>query len=80
MKDLKADTAEPHQRFGFAIFGIGRAGTIHLSFLIKEPKVDILYIVDEDKSKWEKLKNHWNLHTTKFLTNAQADIVYKDPK
>ncbi|XP_044262218.1 inositol 2-dehydrogenase-like [Tribolium madens] len=68
-----------HSRFGIACFGIGRAGTIHLSFLVREPKAKLLYIVDDDKSKWDKLKKYWNLETVRFLTNAEAKIVYEDP-
>ncbi|XP_063927678.1 inositol 2-dehydrogenase-like [Zophobas morio] len=79
-KNLELSTVGKHQKFGFALFGVGRAGTIHLSFLIKEPKTDLLYVIDDDKTKLEKLKKYWNLESVKFLTNAESDVAFKDPR
>ncbi|XP_012265616.2 inositol 2-dehydrogenase-like [Athalia rosae] len=61
-----------------AIFGIGRAGTIHLSILAHNPRVEIIYVVDDIESKWLSFQTHWSLHHTQFLTSKQSDIVYKD--
>ncbi|KAF2896972.1 hypothetical protein ILUMI_09203 [Ignelater luminosus] len=63
---------------GVALFGVGRAGVIHLTSLLKNPRVRILYIVEEDKSKWDALKNYWSLNDIKFLQSIDANHVYND--
>lgn len=65
---------------GVAIFGLGRAGTIHMSNLISNPRVKVLYVVDDMESKWGNLKNYWRLDDIPILTSKQADRIYKDPK
>lgn len=63
---------------GIAIFGVGRAGVIHLTSLLKNPRVKLLYIVEEDKSKWDSLRSYWSLTDTKFLSGTDASQVYND--
>ena len=50
-----------------ALFGLGRAGSIHLANMMANPKVKIAYIVESDVDKWGVLKERWNLADTKFL-------------
>jgi myo-inositol 2-dehydrogenase/D-chiro-inositol 1-dehydrogenase len=79
-QNLKLSPVKDHSRFGFALFGVGRAGTIHLSFLVKDPHVELLYVVDDDQSKWDKLRKYWNLERVKFLKSSDAAAVYQDAK
>ena len=58
-----------------AIFGLGRAGTIHLSNIIANPRVQVTHIVEVDTTKWEPVKNKWNLATTKFVHPDKAAEV-----
>lgn len=48
--------------------------------LVKNPRVKLLYVVEDDKSKWDPLRKYWNLLDTAFLTSKEADKVYKDKK
>ncbi|XP_063980711.1 inositol 2-dehydrogenase-like [Diachasmimorpha longicaudata] len=61
-----------------AIFGIGRAGTIHLSNIVESPRMKLLYIVDDIEEKWPKIKRHFRLNDVTFLNSKQADVVFKD--
>ncbi|XP_015516052.1 inositol 2-dehydrogenase [Neodiprion lecontei] len=63
-----------------AIFGLGRAGTIHLSSLARNPRVKITYVVDDVESKWAALKEFWGLNDATFLNSKQSSAVFKDPK
>lgn len=63
-----------------AIFGLGRAGTIHLSNIIANPRVQVTHIVEADTAKWEPVKNKWNLATTKFVHPDKAAEVFSDPE
>ncbi|XP_046978693.1 uncharacterized oxidoreductase YrbE-like [Vanessa cardui] len=62
-----------------AIFGLGRAGSIHLSSIINNPRVIMKYVVDDRPEKFDNLKTYWNLSDdVKFLTSKDQDIVFKD--
>jgi len=62
-----------------ALFGLGRAGSIHLSNILANPRVNLRYIVEEDKSRWEPSKIRWNLNTTTFIHPDDVAQVYADP-
>ncbi|KAK0079363.1 hypothetical protein PV325_001350 [Microctonus aethiopoides] len=63
-----------------AIFGIGRAGTIHLSNIVRNPRCKLLYIVDDIETNWAKIKKHFSLNDVIFLTSKQSEKVFSDPK
>ncbi|XP_067006618.2 uncharacterized oxidoreductase YrbE [Anabrus simplex] len=63
-----------------ALFGVGRAGQIHLNNLINHHHVKIAYIVDDVESKWSSLKAYWNLTDTTFLSSKQSDKVFSDER
>ena len=51
-----------------ALFGIGRAGSIHMTNLKGNSRVELAYVVEADKSKWELAREKWNLgKDTKLL-------------
>ncbi|XP_072386553.1 myo-inositol 2-dehydrogenase-like [Diabrotica undecimpunctata] len=70
------------REFGVAIFGIGRAGTIHLLNLIGNRRANILYIVDDDLNKLENVKKSYKrcLNETSFLTSKDRNKVFVDSK
>ncbi|XP_076300304.1 inositol 2-dehydrogenase [Lasioglossum baleicum] len=74
---LKKDARQPQLRV--AIFGIGRAGTIHLNSIMSNPRMKLMYIVEDNESKWSKLRDYWHLDDVTFLNSKQANKVYQDP-
>jgi len=80
LQDLKLESSGTDQTYGVAIFGIGRAGTIHLSYLVNLKRVKLLYIVDDDTKKLENIKKYYKINTneTKLITSKQATEVYKN--
>ena len=73
-------TSNEDQVLNVAIFGLGRAGTIHLENIVSNPRTRILYIVEDVESKWEALKKYWHLYEVTFLTSKESDRVFKDSK
>ncbi|XP_018044795.1 PREDICTED: uncharacterized oxidoreductase YrbE-like [Atta colombica] len=61
-----------------ALFGVGHAGTIHLETMITSRRVQILYIIDDVKSKWQSIRKYWHLDNVTFLSSKQCDKVFKD--
>ncbi|XP_049865020.1 uncharacterized oxidoreductase YrbE-like [Pectinophora gossypiella] len=62
-----------------AMFGLGRAGSIHLASIINNPRIVLKYVVDDQTSKFADLKKYWNLSDdVVFLTSKEADKVYND--
>lgn len=78
LADLTLKRDVHHPKVKLALFGVGRAGTIHLSNIFKNPRVKLLYIVDDVESNWEKIREYWQLEGVTFLTSKQADKVYND--
>ncbi|KAL6431569.1 hypothetical protein ACFW04_007262 [Cataglyphis niger] len=61
-----------------ALFGVGRAGTIHLTSIISNTRVKLVYIVDDVESNWQNMRKRWNLEDVTFLNSEQSDKVFKD--
>ncbi|CAH2016842.1 unnamed protein product [Acanthoscelides obtectus] len=80
LEDLACNQKHSHVELGVAIFGIGRAGTIHLTNLVGNRRANILYIVDDDTEKLQRLKVYWNLKNTVCITSKQQDQAFKDLK
>ena len=79
-ENIACDVSSSSSPVRLAIFGLGRAGTIHLSNIIANPRVIVAYIVEADSSKWESVKTKWSLEKTTFLHPDSAEKVYKDPE
>ncbi|XP_077282497.1 myo-inositol 2-dehydrogenase [Temnothorax americanus] len=62
-----------------ALFGVGRAGSIHLSNIVSNTRVQLLYIVDDLESNWKNLQKYWRLDNVTFLNSKQSDKIFKDP-
>lgn len=63
-----------------ALFGVGRAGAIHLENIISNRRVQLLYIVDDVESNSRNMRKYWHLDNVTFLNSKQSDKVFKDSK
>lgn len=62
-----------------AIFGLGRAGSIHLSNIINNSRITLKYIVDDRPERFEDLKKYWNLSDKVVLIpSTESKRVYSD--
>ncbi|XP_012271013.1 uncharacterized protein LOC105694692 [Orussus abietinus] len=62
-----------------ALFGAGRAGTIHLASIIENPRLKLVYLVEEDSNKVSKIKKYWHLDNVTCLHPKDIDRVLADP-
>ena len=62
------------------IFGVGRAGTIHLKNLLTNPRARVIYIVEQDTKRADDLCATYRLEHTKVLAAADADTVFEDSR
>eukprot|EP01013_Petalomonas_cantuscygni_P018738 TRINITY_DN36254_c0_g1_i1.p1 TRINITY_DN36254_c0_g1~~TRINITY_DN36254_c0_g1_i1.p1 ORF type:complete len:375 (-),score=94.15 TRINITY_DN36254_c0_g1_i1:470-1504(-) len=70
--------AAPSARLGLALFGLGRAGTIHAHNVVSNPETELLYIVELDLEKaraWAAAHSP----TTKVVASAEFESVFADP-
>ena len=65
-------------RHGIALFGMGRAGTIHFCNLIGNHRVNLLYIVDMDMEKVTQTLDDYNQKYVRVLMPQQSNQVYSD--
>lgn len=63
-----------------ALFGAGRAGSIHLANIVANPRIELAYIVESDSSNWDTCSKKWNLTSSKttFLHPDNVAEVYED--
>ncbi|GBP51034.1 Uncharacterized oxidoreductase YrbE [Eumeta japonica] len=62
-----------------AIFGLGRAGSIHLSSIVRNPRIVLKYIVDDRPENFDNLRKYWDLSDdVVMIMSKDADRVYKD--
>ena len=61
-----------------ALFGLGRAGTIHLNNILSNRRVELKYIVENDEARWTTVKERLNLDHVRFVKPEAADEVYND--
>ena len=59
-------TAESSSVVTLALFGLGRAGSIHLANIVANRKVQLKYIVESDQSKWASVKTKFNLLDVRY--------------
>ena len=48
--------------------------------LLGSPRVQLKYIVEADRAKWEPSRARWNLLDTTFVHPDDAATVYQDPE
>lgn len=61
-----------------ALFGLGRAGSIHLNNILSNRRIELKYIVESDEAKWDVVRNALNLGHVKFVKPEDANAVYED--
>ena len=60
------------------LFGLGRAGTIHLNNLLANRGVNIKYIIDGDTTKCQSVKKQLKLDDITFLKPEETERLYND--
>ncbi|XP_022090121.1 uncharacterized protein LOC110978999 isoform X2 [Acanthaster planci] len=71
---------QPLRRAPVAIYGLGRAGSIHFGNLVRNPRAEIRYIVEECREKAEQAIRDWSLEKTCEAIGAEDEqTVYADP-
>jgi len=63
---------------GFVVFGLGRAGYIHASNIIRNPQARLKYIVDIDEGKAKEFVTS-NYLDTKVVMPSDLETVLRDP-
>ncbi|XP_058954172.1 myo-inositol 2-dehydrogenase-like [Pocillopora verrucosa] len=65
-------------RIGFVVFGLGRAGVIHSTNLIRNPQATLKWIVDIDEDKAKKFVTE-NFMDTQVIAPSDMDKALLDP-
>ncbi|XP_031829872.1 putative oxidoreductase YrbE [Nomia melanderi] len=79
LENISLKTDARKERVKLALFGVGRAGSTHLSNIIANRRIQLLYIVDDVESNWEKIREYWHLNDVTFLNSKQSSKVFRDP-
>jgi len=77
-KESVCAEVKPEAPVTVAIFGLGRAGSIHLANIKANPRVNLKYIVEANTAIWEKITHQWNLKDVTFVEPKDAEKVYTD--
>ncbi|XP_030767240.1 uncharacterized protein LOC115890997 [Sitophilus oryzae] len=82
LDDLKLESPKQNTKYGVAIFGVGRAGTIHLRNILNNRRLDLLYIVEDEEDRLEKIEKYYCLDpkSVRLISGKQSSLVYSDPK
>jgi myo-inositol 2-dehydrogenase/D-chiro-inositol 1-dehydrogenase len=67
------------RKFGIALFGVGRAGMIHLHNLMINPRVNLLYVVEASDERLKQVRDATGLTNTKFVNSNMSEQILKDP-
>ena len=67
------------ERIGVALFGLGRAGKIHLKNIHSNLRIDLKYIVEEDPVIAEKIVADYRLMNTKVIASKNFKTILDDP-
>jgi len=65
-------------RIGFVVFGFGRAGYIHTMNIIRNPQVNLKWIVDIDEAKAKDFVTE-NFLDAKVVTPSDMEKALRDP-
>ncbi|CAH1635168.1 unnamed protein product [Spodoptera littoralis] len=76
---LNHDVKPPKKPVVAAIFGLGRAGSIHLTSIINNTRIVLKYVVDDRTERFADLKKYWNFgNDVTLLASSDAQRVYND--
>nr|XP_053640521.1 inositol 2-dehydrogenase-like [Cherax quadricarinatus] len=62
-----------------ALFALGRAGSFHLTNIMKSSRICLKYLVESDTDKLLRAKAEWRLPESVLLFPDEADRVFQDP-
>lgn len=62
-----------------ALFALGRAGSIHLTNLMRNSRFYLKYVVEADRRKLLRVQAEWRLPNTALLSPDEAEKVFQDP-
>jgi len=65
------------------LFGTGRQGNVHLENILASPRIVLKYIVEDDETKWGKVREKWGLDEETgptFLKAGNAGTALGDPE
>ena len=77
-QDVFGDDGVDQPPVSLGLFGLGRAGTIHLNNILANRKFELKYIVEDDDSKWKSVTKKLNLKGITFLRSSEAQTLYDD--
>merc|ERR1712156_662397 len=66
-QDVSGDDGVDQPPVSLGLFGLGRAGTIHLNNILANRKFELKYIVEDDDFKWKSVTKKLNLKGITFL-------------
>ena len=70
------------QQIGFAVFGLGRAGSNHLANIQRNPRAVLRYVVEAERPLALKAldKLHIHLDDSSILTTDQEGKAFEDSR
>ena len=77
-QDVFGDDGVDQPPVSLGLFGLGRAGTIHLNNILANRKFELKYIVEDDDFKWKSVTKKLNLKGITFLRSSEAQTLYDD--
>jgi len=77
-QDVSGDDGVDQPPVSLGLFGLGRAGTIHLNNILANRKFELKYIVEDDDFKWKSVTKKLNLKGITFLRSSEAQTLYDD--
>lgn len=67
-------------QFGVALFGLGRAGSIHIENLRKNYRCRLLYVVELEVNRALEMVERQHMKETRVIEPKDAEEVYHDPE
>ncbi|KAF0312832.1 putative oxidoreductase YrbE [Amphibalanus amphitrite] len=65
---------------GIALYGLGRAGVIHLGNLMINPRVSLVYTLESDQARYDAMKERWGDRMPPNVLPADSGTVLADPR
>ncbi|XP_071540178.1 myo-inositol 2-dehydrogenase-like isoform X2 [Panulirus ornatus] len=62
-----------------ALFGLGRAGSIHLANIMRNTRICLKYVVEEDHQRMKCVQAKWHLPDNVLLFPEESEKVFRDP-
>ncbi|XP_037089348.1 inositol 2-dehydrogenase-like [Pollicipes pollicipes] len=81
--DISSDDAikvAHKNQIGMVLFGLGRAGMIHLSNLLANPRVSLLYVVEMERARYDSVRARWGDRTPALVLPQDSATALADPR